>query len=186
LFSIFKTPPGLIGSYKSGVTYSNMEQQELQWRAYGLTPLLKMIEEELNDKLFVLSDIAHFVKFNVKALMLTDHNAQANWFKTMFSIGVYSIDEIRDLLDMNPLEEDGDDHYIPVNNLMPVDKVDDYLNNQEEAQPGDVQTDLQTGEKEGAEPEGQKETKKIRKYSIDDLLKRKSITINVNGHAVEE
>lgn len=183
IFSIFKTPPGLIGSYKTGVTYSNMEQQELQWRAYGLTPLLKMIEEEFNEKLYTESEQeSRFVKFNVKALLLTDHNAQANWFKTMFSIGVYSINDILRYLDMNPIP-DGDDHYVPVNNLMPVDMVEDFLTNQEEAQPGDAATDLATGENDGPE----KETKKrVRKYSIDELLKKKSITINVNGHAVEQ
>lgn len=182
IFSIFKTPPGLIGSYKTGVTYSNMEQQELQWRAYGLTPLLKMIEEEFNEKLYTETEQENrFVKFNVKALLLTDHNAQANWFKTMFGIGVYSINEIREYLDLNPLE-DGDDHYVPVNNLMPVDMVEDFLTNQEEAQPGDAATDLATGE-----DDTKKETKKkVRKYSIDELLKRKSISINVNGHAVEQ
>jgi HK97 family phage portal protein len=183
IFSIFKTPPGLIGSYKTGVTYSNMEQQDLQWRAYGLTPLLKMIEEEFNEKLYTETEQeSRFVKFNVKALLLTDHNAQSNWFKTMFGIGVYSINEIRDLLDQNPIE-DGDDHYVPVNNLMPVDMVEDFLTNQEEAQPGDMATDLATGEKDGQEKEAKK---RVRKYSIDELLKRKAITINVNGHAVEE
>lgn len=180
IFSIFKTPPGLIGSYKTGVTYSNMEQQDLQWRAYGLTPLLKMIEEEFNEKLFTETEQeSRFVKFNVKALLLTDHNAQANWFKTMFGIGVYSINEIRDLLDQNPIE-DGDDHYVPVNNLMPVDLVEDFLTNQEEAQPGDAATDLITGDPK------KEIKKKVRRYSIDELLKRKAITINVNGHAVEE
>lgn len=185
IFSIFKTPPGLIGSYKTGVTYSNMEQQELQWRAYGLAPLLKMIEEEINEKLYTATEQeSRFVKFNVKALMMTDHLTQATWFKTLFSIGVYSIDEIRDMLDLNPLAQDGNDHYIPVNNLMPVDMVEDYLTNQEEAQPGDMATDASTDEIDGPEKEEKSRKTRAKKYSLIDLFK-KNININVNGHAVE-
>lgn len=179
IFSIFKTPPGLIGSYKSGVTYNNFEQQALQFKIYTLTPLLRMIEQEMNYKLFTDSEReTRSFKFNTRAIMEMDHVALSTWYKNMFGMGVLSINDILGDMDMNPIDN-GDDHYISVNNLMPVDMVREYWSGMEESNEPQTQDENQNDEIDNQQ-------KNIKRYSLKELLSKKQITINVNGHAVEK
>jgi HK97 family phage portal protein len=122
IFGIFRVPPALANSYKSGVTYNNLEQQSLQFLIYTLSPLLKNIEEEVNEKLFLTKEQGVFyMKFNVNALLRTDLATKSEWLTSMFKIGVYSRNEMREIEDLNPLPG-GDKYYIEGNNMTALDK----------------------------------------------------------------
>jgi HK97 family phage portal protein len=126
IYGIFRTPPAIAGAYKTGVTYNNLEQQNLQFLIYGLSPLLKNIEEEVNEKLFLGEESGrYYIKFNVAALLRTDLKTQAEWFTAMFKIGVYSQNKILNLLDENEIGEIGDKRYIEGNNMVSIDMVDE-------------------------------------------------------------
>ena len=56
----------------------------------------------------------HYVKIQVEGLMRGDSNARANFYKQMIDMGVMSINEVRQLENMNRIE-DGDTHYFPMN-----------------------------------------------------------------------
>lgn len=188
IYGIFKVNQILINAAQRVPGVNNYEQINLQYLIYTLSPLLKMIEEECNEKLFTVKEQeSSFVKFNTRALMLTDHKTQAEWFKSMWGIGVYSQNDIRNILDENPID-DGDRYYIPVNNMMPTDMVEDYFSNQEEAMPMDKETDTATGEDDTMVEDGETETKEKKKklYSLRELLSRKNISFSINGHAVEQ
>lgn len=121
IFGIFRVPPALANSYKTGVTYNNLEQQNLQFLIYTLSPLLANIEQEVNEKLFSSREQGkYFMKFNVAALLRTDLKTQTEYVTAMFKIGVYSRDEIRDILDMNPIPG-GDKYFVEGNNMTVLD-----------------------------------------------------------------
>ena len=54
------------------------------------------------------------IDINFKGLLRTDVSAQIENYNKMFNIGVYSINEIRGMEDLEPVEG-GDVHYVPVN-----------------------------------------------------------------------
>jgi HK97 family phage portal protein len=122
IYGIFRVPPAIANSYKSGVTYNNLEQQNLQFLIYSMSGLLKNIEEEVNEKAYTTREQGrYFMKFNVGALLRSDLKSQAEWLTSMFKLGVYSRDEIRDILDKNPLPG-GDRYYIEGNNMTVLDE----------------------------------------------------------------
>lgn len=128
IFGITKVPPKLAQNFVTGNTYNNSEQQGLDFLTWGLAINLKDIEEECNYKLFTDSERAagYFTKFNEKALLRMDSKTQSEVLDKYFKMGVYSINEIRDIQDHNPIEG-GDDHYVELNNLGPIRLQDEIL-----------------------------------------------------------
>ena len=111
---VFRVPPHLIGDLDRA-TFSNIEQQGIDFVVHTLRPYLSNIEAELNRKLFRESEKEfYFIKFNVNGLMRGDSKARAEYYKAMSSIGAMSINEIRRLEDYNRIEN-GNKHYYPLN-----------------------------------------------------------------------
>jgi HK97 family phage portal protein len=143
IYGIFGVPPGIGGSFKTGVTYSNLEQQNLQFLIYSLNPVIVNIEQELNYKLFIGEESnTHYCKFNEKALLRTDALTQMQLIQGYFKIGVYSRNEIRQMLDMNPVE-DGDEYYIEGNNMVSTDSVSDMEEEPDDDEIEDDPVDIQ-------------------------------------------
>ena len=112
---IFKVPLSLIGHLERAANYSSIEALSIDFVRYTLTPYLVNLEEEFNRKLFRENEQAnHYVKINVSGLMRGDSNARANFYKQMIDMGVMSINEVRQLENMNRIEN-GDTHYFPMN-----------------------------------------------------------------------
>ena len=127
IFGITKVPPKLAQNFVTGNTYNNSEQQGLDFLTWGLAINLKDIEEECNYKLFTPSEQAeYFCKFNEKALLRLDAKTQAELLAIGFKVGVYSINDMLEILDRNPIDG-GDDHYVELNNLAPVRLQDEIL-----------------------------------------------------------
>ena len=110
----FRVPCHKVGDWTRG-TYSNNEQANLEYFTNCIRPLLEKIEAELSRKLFLESEQdTHYIDINYKGMLRTDVSAQMDNYNKMFNIGVYSINEIRDMEDLEPIEG-GDVHYVPVN-----------------------------------------------------------------------
>jgi HK97 family phage portal protein len=101
----FGIPPHMLHDL-SRSTYSNIEHQQIEFVMYSLTPHLVEWEQELGRKL--LDPPKLYAKFNVRGLMRGDMAAQAAFFKEMNFIGVYHVNEIKDLLDENGVGAEGD------------------------------------------------------------------------------
>ncbi len=101
-------------------TYSNIEQQSIEHVTDTLMPWVVRWEQEIKRSLLA-DEPGVYAKHNVNDLLRGDANSRANWYRTMLSSGVYSINEVRELEDENPIE-DGDDHFIQIN-MSTVDKV---------------------------------------------------------------
>jgi HK97 family phage portal protein len=123
----------------SDVKYSNVEQQDLFFAKHTIAPWVVNIEQELRRKLLrpVERDNYEF-KFSMLSLMRGDMAARANYYHTLLSDGVLSVNEVRSLEDRNAIEN-GELHLVQVNQI-PLESMRDYAKSLTgQAPDGDVQ-----------------------------------------------
>jgi HK97 family phage portal protein len=118
---MYRIPAFLIGDTTTSTTWgSGIEQQNLGFLSYSLNPHLVAWEQSLDYSLLTADELAagYYFKFSRHALMQVALQAQAQFFQTMRSIGVYSVDEIRRKLEENDLDDPaiGKDYTLPFNN----------------------------------------------------------------------
>lgn len=99
-------------------TFSNIEQQSLEFIRDTLTPLLVSWEQTIQYQMFSSSDLTkgYYVKFNLNSMLRGDSQSRANYYKTMTDIGVYSINEVRELEDKDGIDG-GDEHRVDLNHI---------------------------------------------------------------------
>lgn len=112
-----------------GATYSNFEQANVQFLTDTLNPLLEKIELELRKKLFTKKDSLRFViKFDTSNLLRTDFKNSVEAYTKLFQSGVLTINEIREELGYNLVDEDScNTNFVQVN-MMQVNKNIDEVN----------------------------------------------------------
>lgn len=104
----FNLPPHFLRDL-SRATYSNIEEQGIDFVIYSLTPQLVEREQEINRKLLRTPET--YAKHNVYALLRGNMEAQSNFFRELFGVGVLAPNDIRELMDLNPIEG-GDEHFV--------------------------------------------------------------------------
>lgn len=98
-----------------GVNYNSLEMSQLAFLTDCIQPLLVKIEQEFECKLFNRGERGKYeVKFDTTMMLRVDKTTLANYYNTMFNMGVYSPNEIRKALDMTAIEG-GDQHVAQVN-----------------------------------------------------------------------
>lgn len=106
---LFRVPPHMIGNLE-GATFSNIEQQGLDFVVHGLVPTLRRIEQRISLQLIAKPDRRRFyAKFNVGGLVRGDMAARGAFYQIMRNIGAMSPNEVREMEEMNPY--DGGDTY---------------------------------------------------------------------------
>ena len=81
-----------------------------------LLPIFTQWEQEINYKLFTEMERASFyVKFNAAAELRGDSSARAQYYKDMITNGIYTINEIREMEEMDNIGVDGDKHFVSLN-----------------------------------------------------------------------
>jgi HK97 family phage portal protein len=119
---IFNVPPHMIADLTRS-TFSNIEQQTIQFAQFSLRPTLKCVETELESKLFFTAEQEKFsVKFDINGLMRGDMAARGQWYAQMIQNGVYNRNEVRTIEGM-PTKE-GLDEYLYPSNMTVVGKND--------------------------------------------------------------
>ena len=112
--SIFRTPPHMIGDLEKA-TFSNIEQQSIDFVVNTIRPWLVRLEQAYKLKLFnEREQKRYFVEHVIDGLLRGDSGARAQYYNTMFNTGVYSINDIRELENKNPIPH-GDKHFVPMN-----------------------------------------------------------------------
>jgi HK97 family phage portal protein len=113
---IFGVPLHFLGDLEKA-TLNNVEQQSLEFVMYCLMPYLISYEESINRDLLTESEReTYFAKFNVSGFMRGDSESRANYYDKMLKNGVYSINEVRKMEEMNKIDhESADGHYKQVN-----------------------------------------------------------------------
>jgi HK97 family phage portal protein len=100
----FGLPPSVIGE-NSRNTFTNGEQQDIQFVKYGLSPLCKSEETELEFKLLTRDNQEKFdIKFNLNGLLRGDMITRARFGQIMVQSGTYTRNEVREIEDMAPLD----------------------------------------------------------------------------------
>jgi len=96
---------------------SGIAEQNQHFVQFVLSRFLVNWEAELNKKLFSVDDDKIYGKFVVDGLLRGNPKDRWEAYRTAASLGVYSINEIRDLEERNPLDDPalGDARLIPMN-----------------------------------------------------------------------
>lgn len=113
LAAALMVPPHLMGLSEKATSWgSGIEQQVIGLQTFTLVPDCVIWEARLNRAL--IRAPRYGIKFNTRAVLRGDLQSQAFWFRVMREIGAYSANDIRRLVDENPIAN-GDVYLQPVN-----------------------------------------------------------------------
>jgi len=124
---IFRVPPHMVGDLEKS-SFSNIEQQSLEFVKYTLDPWVIRWEQSLSRALFNSDEKKqYFFKFNVEGLLRGDYASRMAGYATARQNGWMSANDIRELenLDRIPKEEGGD-LYLVNGNMLPLMSITEY------------------------------------------------------------
>ena len=128
---IFRVPPHMLADLEKS-SFSNIEQQSLEFVKYTLDPWVVRWEQSLARTLFTLDEKKeYFFKFNVDGLLRGDYASRMSGYATARQNGWMSANDIRELenLDRIPAKEGGD-LYLINGNMLPMANAGAFANNQ--------------------------------------------------------
>lgn len=111
---IFRLPPSYLADLENSSTRANVEQQAIQFVRDCITPYVRRMEVELNRKLFREDESDYYAYFTVEGLMRGDLKGRYDAYATARQWGWLSVNDIRDLENLNPIEG-GDVYLQPLN-----------------------------------------------------------------------
>jgi HK97 family phage portal protein len=123
---VFRIPPHMLGAPSAdSMTYSNVEQESIEFVRYSLTPWLRRIELAIsNDRDLAFQQ--QFVKFELDGLLRADAKTRAEIYSLALDpiSGWMSRDEVRKLEDLEP-EQQGPPVTAAINTMIgtPVPEV---------------------------------------------------------------
>ena len=133
---IFRVPPHMVGDLEKS-SFSNIEQQSLEFVKYTLDPWIIRWEQSLNRALLNLEEKkTYFFKFNVEGLLRGDYQSRMAGYATARQNGWMSANDIRELENLDKISpEDGGDLYLINGNMLPLNKAGAYADkeNKEES-----------------------------------------------------
>lgn len=126
---IFRVPPHMVGDLEKS-SFSNIEQQSLEFVKYTLDPWVVRWEQSISRALLTEDEKrSYFVKFNLEGLLRGDYASRMNGYATARQNGWMSANDIRELenLDRIPAEEGGD-LYLINGNMLPLKQAGAFAN----------------------------------------------------------
>ncbi len=130
---IFRVPPHMVGDLEKS-SFSNIEQQSLEFVKYTLDPWVVRWEQSIQRTLFTDEEKrTYFVKFNVEGLLRGDYQSRMNGYATARQNGWMSANDIRELENLDRIPpEDGGDLYLINGNMLPLGKAGAFADTPEE------------------------------------------------------
>ena len=111
---MFRIPPHMIGDLEKA-TFSNIEQQSLEFVMHTIRPWAVRIEQAIRRDLLTASQKrTHVVEFDVNGLLRGDIKSRYDAFATGRNWGWLSVNDIRRLENLNPIDK-GDIYLQPLN-----------------------------------------------------------------------
>jgi HK97 family phage portal protein len=110
----FNVPPDMIMDYMRA-TFSNIEHASLRFVTFTMRPWAVKIEQAIHKYLLLeRQKIEYFAKFNFNELLRADFKTRMEGYRAMFQTGAFSVNNILELEDMNPIapEKGGDTHFV--------------------------------------------------------------------------
>ena len=124
---IFRVPPHMVGDLDKS-SFSNIEQQSLEFVKYTLEPWIVRWEQSINRALLSETEkSAYFVRFNVEGLLRGDYQSRMEGYATARQNGWMSANDIRELENLDRIPaEDGGDLYLINGNMLPLNRAGDF------------------------------------------------------------
>ena len=115
---LYRIPPHMVGDLDKS-SFSNIEQQSLEFVKYTLDPWVIRWEQSLQRSLFLPGEKGkYFIKLNVDGLLRGDYQSRMNGYAVGRQNGWFSANDIREMENMNPIpDEEGGNLYL-VNGAM--------------------------------------------------------------------
>jgi HK97 family phage portal protein len=119
----FGVPASKIGLREGNVSYNSLEQENIAYVQDTIMPRCISIEQEF-DRKAVSEEDADDIRFKheLKSRMRGDTAARTSFYQMGLNTGVFSINDVRELEDMNTIGPDGDERLIQVN-MTTLDKI---------------------------------------------------------------
>lgn len=130
---IFRVPPHMVGDLEKS-SFSNIEQQSLEFVKYTLDPWVIRWEQSLSRALLNEDEKRkYFFKFNLEGLLRGDYESRMSGYAVARQNGWMSANDIRELENMDKISaEDGGDLYLINGNMLPLNKAGAYANIEKE------------------------------------------------------
>lgn len=130
---IFIVPPHMVGDLEKS-SFSNIEQQSLEFVKYTLDPWVIRWEQSLSRALLNEDEKRkYFFKFNLEGLLRGDYESRMSGYAVARQNGWMSANDIRELENMDKIPaEDGGDLYLINGNMLPLNKAGAYANIEKE------------------------------------------------------
>ena len=124
---IFRVPPHMVGDLEKS-SFSNIEQQSLEFVKYTLDPWVIRWEQSLSRILFTDEEKKTlFFKFSVEGLLRGDYQSRMNGYATARQNGWMSANDIRELENMDKIPaEEGGDLYLINGSMLPMQNAGAY------------------------------------------------------------
>ena len=142
---IFRVPPHMVGDLDKS-SFSNIEQQSLEFVKYTLDPWVVRWEQSIARSLLIPEEKkTYFAKFNLDGLLRGDYQSRMQGYAIGRQNGWMSANDIRELenLDLIP-DEEGGNLYLINGNMLPLQNAGAFANiiknEEKEENPDDEET----------------------------------------------
>lgn len=118
---IFRVPPHMVGDLEKS-SFSNIEQQSLEFVKYTLDPWVSRWEQAMVRRLLSNNEKGKYtIKFNVDGLLRGDYESRMNGYAIGRQNGWMSANDIRELENLDKIPADqGGDLYLVNGNMLPI------------------------------------------------------------------
>ena len=132
---LFRIPPHMVGDLEKS-SFSNIEQQSLEFVKYTLDPWVVRFEQALKKSLLLPEEKkTHFIKFNVDGLLRGDYQSRMNGYAIGRQNGWLSTNDIRELEELNPIpQEEGGDLYLINGNMTKLKDAGGFMKTSQEGE----------------------------------------------------
>lgn len=135
---LYRIPPHMVGDLEKS-SFSNIEQQSLEFVKYTLDPWVIRWEQSLQKALLLPGEKGkYFIKLNVDGLLRGDYQSRMNGYSIGRQNGWLSANDIREMEDLNPLsDEEGGNLYLINGNMCKLSDAGIFAGQtqQEESEP---------------------------------------------------
>lgn len=126
---LYRIPPHMVGDLEKS-SFSNIEQQSLEFVKYTLDPWVIRWEQALQRSLLLPREkTEYFIKLNVDGLLRGDYQSRMNGYSIARQNGWLSANDIREMEDMNPIpDEEGGNLYLINGNMTKLKDAGAFAN----------------------------------------------------------
>ena len=126
----FNLPPHKLKDLTKS-SFSNIESEQISFVTDSILPWLIRFEQHYNMQLLTEQEQFKqgiYTRHNVDGLMRGNSKDRAEYYAKMFGIGAMSPNDIREKEDWDPSDNEyADELFVPVNNMVPLSKIDEFM-----------------------------------------------------------